>query len=122
MAHFAEIGNNNIVLRVIVVADEFEDEGENWCANTFGGIWKQTSYNTNGNKHPANKPFRKNYASVGFMYDMNRDAFIPPKPSFSSWILDEETCVWKAPVECPAEEGKRYTWDEASTSWKEEEL
>ncbi|MFZ3043830.1 MAG: hypothetical protein WA058_01845 [Minisyncoccia bacterium] len=87
MAHFAELDEHNIVLRVIVVADEHEADGENWCHNFAGGRWKQTSYNGR---------IRKNYAGIGYTYDEARDAFIPPQPG-SDWILDEATCRWKAP-------------------------
>lgn len=117
MAHFAEIGLNNTVLRVIVVHNnelldengvEQEAKGAEFCRNLFGGTWVQTSYNAN---------FRKNYAGQGFTYDSTRDAFIPPKP-FASWVLNESTCNWGAPVPYPTD-GKKYTWDEATTSWKE---
>lgn len=121
MAHFAELDSNNVVLRVIVVGNkdtadangvEKEHIGAAFCERLFGGNWKQTSYN--GNK-------RKNYAGIGYTYDPVRDAFIPPKP-FNSWVLVEETCQWKAPVDMPADSGtgeppKRYTWDEATVSW-----
>lgn len=122
MAHFAELDSNNVVLRVIVVGNkdtadasgvEKEHIGAAFCERLFGGNWKQTSYN--GNK-------RKNYAGIGYTFDATRDAFIPPKP-FNSWVLVEETCQWKAPVDMPADAGtgeppKRYTWDEATISWK----
>ena len=117
MAHFAEIDSNNIVLRVVVVADEFEADGESWCANLWGGTWKQTSYNTYANTHPGNKPFRKNYAGPGFTYDSSKDAFIPPKP-YPSWSLDEATCIWKAPVDFP-NDGKPYSWNEEDSKWEE---
>lgn len=121
MAHFAELDSNNVVLRVIVVGNkdtadangvEKEYIGAAFCERLFGGNWKQTSYN--GNK-------RKNYAGIGYTFDATRDAFIPPKP-YASWVLVEETCQWKAPVDMPADAGtgeppKRYTWDEATTSW-----
>jgi hypothetical protein len=82
----------------------------------FGGTWKQTSYNGS---------IRKNYAGVGYTFDAERDAFIPPKP-YNSWLLNEDTCLWEAPVAMPADAGtgeppKRYTWDEATTSWVESE-
>lgn len=123
MAHFAELDSNNVVLRVIVVGNkdtadangvEKEHIGAAFCERLFGGNWKQTSYN--GNK-------RKNYAGIGYTFDATRDAFIPPKP-FNSWVLVEETCQWKAPVDMPADAGtgeppKRYTWDEATTAWVE---
>lgn len=87
MAHFAEIDDNNVVLRVIRVPDEVEEIGAAWCQNLLGGNWLQTSYNGS---------IRKNYAGVGYTYDQERDAFIPPKP-FENWVLDEETCQWQAP-------------------------
>ena len=117
MAHFAELDSNNVVLRVIVVGNkdtadasgvEKEHIGAAFCERLFGGNWKQTSYN--GNK-------RKNYAGIGYTFDATRDAFIPPKP-FASWVLNEATCQWQAPTPMPTD-GKRYTWDEATTSWKE---
>lgn len=115
MAHFAELGENNVVLRVIVVDNkdtmdtngvEVEEIGATFCRNLLGGTWKQTSYNAN---------FRKNYAGFGFTYDSQRDAFIPPKP-FNSWTLDEDTCRWEAPTPHPTD-GKLYTWNEETTSW-----
>tara|TARA_B100000524_G_scaffold296768_1_gene171242 strand:- start:112 stop:474 length:363 start_codon:yes stop_codon:yes gene_type:complete len=118
MAHFAELDSNNVVLRVIVVSNDNEADGENWCKNLFGGDWKQTSYNNN---------IRKNYAAIGYTYDAAKDAFIPPQP-FVSWTLDETTCQWKAPVDYPSD-GKVYKWEEGLTwqagemkptgSWKE---
>jgi len=87
MAHFAEIDSDNIVLRVVVIDDAYEDDGENWCANFFGGgTWKQTSYNNN---------IRKNYAGIGYKYDAGRDAFIPPMPENGSFQLNESTCLWE---------------------------
>ena len=115
MAHFAKLGPNNVVEQVIVVdnrdtadANGVEKEyiGAAFCEKLFGGTWKQTSYN--GNK-------RKNYAGIGFTYDEQRDAFIPPK-TYASWVLDEATCQWKAPVDMPTD-GQMYSWDEATTSW-----
>ena len=115
MAHFAEIDENNIILRVIVVNDidckdrygnESEGVGALFCHGLLGGAWKQTSYNGR---------IRKNYAGVGYKYDAARDAFIPPQP-FASWLLDEETCLWNAPVAYPTD-GNQYSWDEATQSW-----
>jgi hypothetical protein len=117
MAHFAEIDQNNVVLRVIVVENkdtstpdgtEVESIGVAFCQRLFGGNWVKTSYNGN---------IRKNYAGIGFTYDSSRDAFIPPKP-FNSWVLNENTCQWDAPVAMP-DDGNRYTWDEETTSWVE---
>ena len=119
MAHFCELGPNNEVLRVIVVDNrdtsdasgiEKEHIGAAFCERLLGGRWVQTSYN--GNK-------RKNYAGQGYTFDEQRDAFIPPKP-FASWVLIEETCQWKAPVDMPTD-GQMYSWDEATTSWKTQE-
>jgi hypothetical protein len=117
MAHFAKL-ENNVVTQVIVVSNqdildengqESEQKGIDFCSNLLGGTWKQTSYNGN---------IRKNYAGIGFTYDEGRDAFIAPKP-FNSWLLDEDTCQWKAPVDMPSDASmdKRYTWNEATTSW-----
>ena len=120
MAHFAEIDAEGTVLRVLVVADAQEDRGQEFLANDLGlgGTWKKTSYNTVGGVHSnGGTPFRKNYAGIGFKYDGAKDAFIPPKP-FASWILDEDTCLWEAPVARPSGEGM-YTWNENTTSWDE---
>ena len=114
MAHFAELDANGTVIRVIVIEPEMLATGH-WGdpAN-----WVQTSYNTRGGMHPQGRPLRKNYAGIGYSYDAVRNAFIPPKP-FASWLLDEKTCLWNPPVEIPAD-GKRYAWDEGTTSWVEE--
>ena len=123
MAHFTQLDANNVVTQVIVVANsdtadangvEKEYIGAAFCEKLFGGTWKQTSYNGS---------IRKNYAGVGYAFDAERDAFIPPKP-YNSWLLNEDTCLWEAPVAMPADAGtgeppKRYTWDEATTSWVE---
>ena len=115
MAHFAEIGLDNIVLKVIVVKNdvlldengiEQESLGVEFCRGLFGGTWVQTSYNGT---------IRKNFAGVGFTYDTSEDAFIPPKPH-ESWVLNEETCLWEAPVTMP-NDGNMYAWDEATTNW-----
>lgn len=115
MAHFAELDENNIVRRVIVVANaeivdangvEQEAIGVAFCERLFGGRWVQTSYNNT---------FRKNYAGAGFTFDASRDAFIPPKP-YASWVLDENTCRWKAPVDMPMT--GLWLWDEATLQWK----
>lgn len=105
MAHFAEIDSNNIVQRVIVVHDSLESTGSEWCHDTFGGTWVQTSYNGR---------IRKNFAGVGYTYDPARDAFIPPQP-YPSWTLAEETCLWQPPVPMPQD--GLYEWDEATLSW-----
>jgi hypothetical protein len=125
MAHFTQLDANNVVTQVIVVANsdtadangvEKEYIGAAFCEKLFGGTWKQTSYNGS---------IRKNYAGVGYAFDAERDAFIPPKP-YNSWLLNEDTCLWEAPFAMPVDAGtgeppKRYTWDEATTSWVESE-
>jgi len=114
MAHFAKL-ENNVVTQVIVVSNqdildeqgqESEEKGIAFCSNLLGGTWLQTSYNGK---------IRKNYAGVGYTYDEALDAFIPAKP-YASWLLDEATAQWKAPVAMPTDD-KRYTWNEATTSW-----
>ena len=112
MAHFAQI-ENNIVTQVIVVDNqellldgvENEAKGIEFCQSLFGGTWVQTSYNGN---------IRKNYAGVGYTYDTQRNAFIPPKP-YPSWTLVEATCQWTAPVQMPTD--GIYQWDESTISW-----
>ena len=106
MSHWAEIDENKIVLRVLVGNNSEADEGEAFM-NSLGGTWVKTSYNGN---------IRKNYAGQGMSYDAERDAFIAPQP-YPSWILDEETCRWEAPVAYPTD-GIVYEWDEATTEWK----
>jgi hypothetical protein len=118
MAHFAEIDENNIVLRVLVVDDLHESNGQNFLADTLGlgGTWLKTSYNTQAGVHiNGGTPFRKNYAGIGYIYDETLDAFIAPKP-FPSWVLNEESCVYEAPVAMPTD-GAHYTWNEETTSW-----
>jgi hypothetical protein len=118
MAHFAEIDGQGVVLRVLVVDNAQENDGQNFLANTLGlgGTWVKTSYNTSGGVHAlGGTPFRKNYAGIGYTYDSGRDAFIPPKP-FASWTLNETSCLWEAPVAYPTD-GERYTWNEETTSW-----
>lgn len=120
MSHFAEIDGEGTVLRVLVVADDKESRGQEFLADDLGlgGTWKKTSYNTVGGVHSnGGIPFRKNYAGIGYSYDAVRDAFIPPKP-FTSWTLDEETCLWNAPTPMPTDD-KMYVWDEPTISWKE---
>ena len=109
MAHFAEIDNDNKVVRVLVVPDEQEHRGQDFLANDLGlgGNWIQTSYNAR---------IRKNYAGIGMSYDAARDAFIAPKP-FDSWLLDEETCQWKAPIDYPTD-GLMYQWNEDKKDWE----
>ena len=109
MAHFAEIDENNIVLRVLVTDnnDPNGDEGYQWLLDNLGGTWVKTSYNGS---------IRKNNAGVGFSYDAERDAFIRPKP-FDSWILNEETCRWEAPSPYPTG-GFTYYWNESDLAWE----
>jgi len=109
MAHWAEIDENNLVVRVTVGNNDEPDEGYQWLLDNLGGTWVQTSYNGN---------IRFNYAGIGFTYDETRDAFIPPKPDgFDSWVLNENTCLWEAPVERP--EGENWVWDEQAGAWVE---
>ena len=116
MAHYAELNHENVVIRVIPGWDENIKSGmEQVYLLETGNIWKRTSYNTVGGQHPEGKPFRKNYAGIGYKYDAQRDAFIPPQP-FPSWTLNEDTCLWDAPVPIPTD-GQIYGWDEASLAW-----
>lgn len=111
MAHFAKV-NNGIVEQVIVAEPEFFDT----FVDSSPGQWIQTSYNTHGGVHAnGGTPLRKNYAGIGYTYDRDRGAFIPPKP-FASWVLNEETCLWDAPMPMPTD-GKMYQWDEAAGAW-----
>ena len=115
MAHFAKV-NNGIVEQVIVAEPEFFTT----FVDSSPGEWIQTSYNTRGGVHTlGGTPLRKNYAGIGYTYDRVRDAFIPPQP-YASWTLNEDTCLWDAPVAMPTD-GKRYKWDEATTNWIETE-
>jgi len=112
MAHFAQINNENIVVQVIVAEQDFIDSGI--VGNPKD--WIQTSYNTRGGQHIlGQEPLRKNYAGIGYMYDAEKDAFIPPKP-YDSWILNEATCLWKPPISYP-NDGKIYVWDETVLNW-----
>lgn len=113
MSHFAKLDENNVVVFVTVGRDE---DNEQELTERTGDVYKQTSYNTVGGVHSlGGTPFRKNYAGIGYTYDKQRDAFIPPKP-FNSWILNEDTCLWEAPIPMP--EGF-YTWNEDNQSWEE---
>jgi len=120
MAHFAQLDENNIVTQVIVVGNnelldaqgqEREELGVAFCQRLFGGNWKQTSYNHS---------IRKRYAGIGYSYNADLDAFVPPKP-YASWVLNNTTVNWEAPTPMPTTEGKTYDWDEATTSWVEVE-
>jgi hypothetical protein len=120
MAHFAEIKDGKVAR--VIVCDNIE-----WAIKTLGGEWVQTSYNTRGGIHfepnsnnpskDQNKMLRKNYAGIGYTYDKERDVFIPPKP-YNSWVLDEETCQYKAPIEMPKDD-KLYSWNEDKLEWEE---
>jgi hypothetical protein len=113
MAHFAKV-TDGIVTQVIVAEPEFFTT----FVDSSPGQWIQTSYNTHGGVHAnGGTPLRKNYAGIGYSYDAQRDAFIPPKP-FASWILDENTCLWNPPVAMPTDD-KMYRWDEPTTAWVE---
>jgi hypothetical protein len=109
MAHFAEIDDNGLVLRVLVVSDGHEGRGQDYLAHDLGlgGTWIQTSYNAT---------IRKNYAGVGMTYDADRDAFIAPQP-FASWVLNEDTCQWEAPIAYPTD-GLMYDWNEEIADWE----
>jgi hypothetical protein len=109
MSHFAELDENNIVLRVLVGNNDLPNEGYDWFIENLGGRWVQTSYSAN---------FRKNFAGIGYFYNENLDAFIPPQP-YMSWALNQETCLWEPPVPRP-EDGKIYNWNEETLTWIEE--
>ena len=108
MSHFAKV-ENGVVVQVIVAEQDVIDSG------IFGHGWVQTSYNTHGGQHPEGRPLRKNYAGIGYAYDEQRDAFIPPQP-YASWLLNENTCLWDAPVAMPTEGGP-FAWSEETQSW-----
>lgn len=118
MAYYAFLDANNVVTEVIPGKDE-NDGGIDWekyYGDFRGQICKRTSYNTHGGIHiNGGIPFRKNYAGIGYAFDFSRDAFIPPK-SFASWILNEDTCQWEAPVDMPTD-GAMYSWNEATQAW-----
>jgi hypothetical protein len=121
MTHFAKLGIGNKVLKVEVVSNDValtEQAGRDFLNNIYNtnDTWFQTSYNTYGGEHRlGGTPFRKNYAGIGYKYDQTRDAFIPKKP-FNSWILNETTCLWEAPVVYPTD-GQRYDWNETNQTW-----
>lgn len=118
MAHYAFLDSNNIVVEVITGKEE-TDTSEDWETH-YGQIrnltCKRTSYNTRGGQHlNSGTPFRKNYAGVGYKYDSDKDAFIPPQP-YNSWTLNSSTCLWEPPVDYPTD-GNDYDWDEANNQW-----
>ena len=110
MSHFAKV-ENGIVTQVIVAEEDFIQTGA--LGDPAG--WVQTSYNTRGGEHPEGRPLRKNYAGIGYTYDSERDAFIPPQP-YPSWTLVEDTCLWEAPTAMPTEGGP-FTWNEETKTW-----
>jgi len=120
MAHYAFLNENNIVTEVIVGKNE-GDDGIDWeqhYGNFRGQVCKRTSYNTFGNVHlNGGVPYRKNYAGIGYTFDAERDAFIPPKP-YETWVLNEDSCLWEAPVAMPGD-GGMYSWDEDNQTWVE---
>ena len=131
MASFAKIGLNNKVIEVLSVHNnelkdsngvEQENIGIDFLTKLTGwAIWKQTSYNTLAGEHLLGEtPFRKNHAGIGYTYDEDKDAFIPPKPTqYSSWVLNETTCQWEPPIEKPSGETpeNRYIWNEETQQW-----
>ena len=129
MSHFAKLDENNVVTFVTVGRQE-DDGKEQELFERTGDVYKQTSYNTRGGVHydpetgepsaDQTKALRKNYAGIGYTYDADRDAFIPPKP-FESWVLNEETCLWEAPLPYP-EDGATYYWNEELFSWELSEV
>ena len=113
MSHFAKLDENNIVIFVTVGRDE---DDENELTARTGDVYKRTSYNTQGGQHRlGGAPFRKNYAGIGYTYDSQRDAFIPPQP-YPSWTLNEDSCLWQSFTPMPTD-GNMYDWDEATLSW-----
>ena len=126
MAHFAKLDENNVVI-FVTVGSETDNGKEDELFQRTGDVYRQTSYNTRGGVYytpntndvdpDQSKAYRKNYAGLGYTYDDTRDAFIPPKP-YPSWVLDEFSCLWEAPVPYPTD-GKRYMWDEDTQNWIE---
>ena len=111
MSHFAKVCNGKVI-RVIVAEKEFFDT----FVDSEPGEWIQTSYNTFGNKHPENKPLRGNYAGIGYNYDVINDVFYAPQP-FNSWILNESTWLWEAPIPMP-NDNENYSWNEDLKNWE----
>jgi len=122
MSHYAQLDENNVV--VFVIHAKSNDKEDEFTEST-GNVWKQTSYNTYGGIHytdgepsaDQSKALRYNYAGIGYSYDADRDAFIPPQPH-ASWVLDEATSLWVAPIDYPAD-GGQYVWDEQAGDWVE---
>ena len=122
MAHFVKLGIGSKVVKIEVVSNDIattEQAGVDFLNNLYktNDVWKKTSYNTRGGIHRlGGTPFRKNYASIGYIYDQTRDAFIAPKP-YDSWTLNEDTCQWEPPVAKPDDNDNVYIWNEANQSW-----
>ena len=112
MSHFAKVTDGKVT-QVIVAEQEFFDT----FVDSSPGTWLQTSYNTHGNQHPEGRPLRGNYAGIGYNYDATNDVFYAPQP-FSSWILNNTTWLWEAPVAMPTDD-KKYKWNESITNWEE---
>lgn len=112
MSHFAKVCDGKVI-QVIVAEQDFFDT----FVDSTPGEWIQTSYNTHGGQHPEGRPLRGNFAGIGFTYDRENDVFYAPQP-FQSWILNNTTWLWESPVPYP-DDGKKYYWDEATTSWIE---
>jgi hypothetical protein len=132
MASFAKIGLNGKVIEVLSVVNEVLHDSNGVEQEVIGidfltkltgyPVWKQTSYNTHGGVHDyGGTPLRKNHAGIGYTYDEDRDAFIPPKPNFPSWVLNEDTCIWESPVAKPTtelEDNQYYFWNESIINWE----
>ncbi len=117
MAHWAELDENNNVLRVVVGSNDEPDEGYQWIIDNLGGRWVKTSFNTINNKHRlGGTPFRGQYASVGATYDEERDIFVYPKP-YPSWVWFEEECRWRAPIVNP-DPNVYNSWNEEEQKWE----
>jgi hypothetical protein len=139
MASFAKLNNNNVVITVVSVVNKVLEDSNGVEQEAIGidfltkltgySLWKQTSYNTHGGVHDnGGTPLRKNHAGIDYTYDEGRDAFIPPKP-FNSWVLNEDTCNWKAPIPYPITNTQNkfnelgtpindfYTWNEETKNW-----
>lgn len=109
MSHFAKV-ENGVVTEVIVAEQDFVDTLPN------KDLWIQTSYNTHGGEHPEDRPLRKNFAGIGFTYDAELDAFIPPPPLYKRWVLNKERCLWEAPIPYP-DDGRLYNWNDEDGTW-----
>ena len=112
MSHYAKVVDGKVTQVIVAEAEFF-----NTFVDSSPGTWIQTSYNTHANQHPEGRPLRGNYAGIGYTYDLEHDAFISPKP-YESWLLDEATCLWVAPIEYPSDGGV-YVWEESQGDWVE---